>query len=134
MSQELIRKAFETRLKTWADSQGLEVAWENVSYEPTEDQPFIRAFLLPARTRQLFLDQTGRDFRGVFQINLDMPLGTGPGTGEALISSLDAFFTGSFTQGSIRVTLVSPMSAAPALPVADRYVIPVSAAYRVVTV
>jgi hypothetical protein len=134
MTQELIRQAFETRLQTWATAQGLDVAWENVRFEPEEDVAFVRASLLPAKTKELFLDQTGRDFRGIFQVDLSMPLGTGPGTGESLVASLDTTFAGSFTQGGIRVTLVSPMSAAPPLPVPDRYVIPVSAEYRVVTV
>lgn len=134
MSQELIRQAFETRLQTWATAQGLDVAWENTDFEPETDQAYVRPTLLPAPTAQLFLDQTGRSYRGIFQVLLNMPLGTGPGTGEALVASLDASFAGTFTQGSITVTLISPMCAAPALPSSDRYVIPVSAAYRVVTV
>lgn len=133
MTQPLIRQAFETRLSTWASLQGLNVAWENVEFEPETDETFVQANLLVAPTKDLFFDQSGRDYRGVFQVRLNMPLGTGPGTGEAMLSSLDAAFAGSFTQGSIRVTLMSPMAAAPALPVADRYVIPVSAEYRVVT-
>lgn len=134
MSNVLIRKAFETRLKTWADTNSLQVAWENVEFDPTTDQTYVQPIILPAPTKDLFLDQSGRDYRGIFQVNLSMPLGTGPGAATALVDSLDAAFSGSFTQGSIRVTRLSPMCPAPPLPVADRYVVPVSAAYRVVTV
>jgi hypothetical protein len=134
MSQALIRQAFETRLKTWADAQGLGVAWENMVYTPTEGEEYVHAFLLPARTKSLFLDGSGRNYVGLFQVNLSMPLGGGAGTAEAMVKSLDEAFATSFTQGTIRVSLLSPMSAASALPVPDRYVVPVSAEYCVVTV
>lgn len=134
MTQELIRQAFETRLQTWATAQGLDVAWENVEYLPTTDQAYIRPTLLPGKTNSLFLDLSGRDYKGIFQVDLCMPIGTGPGTAEVLVTSLSTTFSGTFTQSSIRVTLMSPMHAAPASPEADHYVIPVSAGYRVVTV
>lgn len=134
MSNTLIRQAFETRLKTWADANGLAVAWENVEFDPTTDQPFVQPMILPVSTKDLFLDQTGRDRRGIFQVNLSMPLGTGSKDVTALVDSLDAAFAGSFVQGAITVTRLSPMHPAPALPVANRYVVPVSAEYRVVTV
>lgn len=133
MSQELIRQAFETRLNTWAVAQGLDVAWENVRFEPVAGDAYVRANLLPGRTKSLFLNEAGRDYRGIFQVTLCMPLGEGPGTAEALVASLSSTFAGSFTEGAIRVVLPSPLSAAPALPVADRYEVPVSAEYRVVT-
>jgi hypothetical protein len=134
MSQILIRRAFETRLATWATAQSIDIAWENVEFDPVEGEPYAHASLLPAQTDHLFLDQTGRDYGGVFQVTLFMPLGRGAGATEALVASLDSTFAGSFVQGSIRVVLLTPMSAAPALPVPDRYVVPVSATYRVVTV
>lgn len=134
MSHTLIRQAFEARLETWATANSVVVAWENVEFDPTTDQVYAQPFILPGATKDLFLDQTGRDFTGVFQVNLSMPLGTGAGAATALVDSLDAAIAGSFTQGSIRVTRLSPMSPAPPLPVANRYVVPVSADYRVVTV
>lgn len=134
MSQAIIRKAFETRLDTWASAQSIDVAWENAEYDPSEGVAYVRAHLVPAQTKQLFLDQTGRKYSGLFQVNLTMPIGTGAGAAEALVESLDSTFAGSFEQDGVRITLLTPMSPAPALPVADRYVIPVSAEYRVVTV
>ena len=134
MSNVLIRQAFETRLKTWADANSVQVAWENVEFDPTTDLAYAQPIILPVSTKDLFLDQTGRDRTGIFQVNLSMPLGTGAGAVTALVDSLDTAFAGSFTQGSIRVTRITPMHPAPPLPVADRYVVPVSAEYRVVTV
>lgn len=134
MSNTLIRQAFETRLKTWADANSIQVAWENAEFDPTTDQAYAQPIMLPVSIKDLFLDQTGRDYRGIFQVNLHMPIGTGAGATSALIDSLDAAIGGSFTQGSIRVTRLTPMQPAPPLPVPDRYVVPVSAEYRVVTV
>jgi hypothetical protein len=133
MSESLIRKAFETRLAQWAVDQGIDqVAWENAEFEPTEEA-YVQAFLVPGKTESLYLDLTGRDYVGIFQVNLCMPKGSGTAEARALAGSLDAAFEGSFAQDTIRVTLLSPMGLGPALPVDDRFVVPVSADYRVVT-
>lgn len=133
MSQALIRKAFETRLQTWATANGIEVAWQNVQFEPTVGSAYACVDLLPAKTNELFLDQTGRDYRGIIQVSLYMPAGTGAAAAEALVTSLDSSIAGSFTDGPIQVTLTAPLCAAPALAAADWYMVPVSGTYRVVT-
>jgi hypothetical protein len=133
MTQAIIRAAFETRLDAWATANGLTVAWENRAFSPPATA-YARAKLLPARTDDLFFDGTGRDASGLFEVALYMPLGGGPGAGEALVASLDAAFAVSFTQSGLRVTLLTPMSAAAGVQVANRFVIPVSAEYRVVSV
>lgn len=135
MGQETIRKGFETRLKAWADAQtpAIPVAWPNVAFVPPAGR-YVRAYLLPAKTSFLSLDGVCRTWRGIFQATFCMPLGTGAGTVESLIASLDAYFTQTFVQDSQRIYLLEPMSAAPAVPDPDRYVVPVSAAYRSDTV
>lgn len=135
MSQATIRKAFETRLKTWADAQTpvIPVAWPNVAFNPPAGR-YARADMLPAPSQYLTFDQTGKTWRGVFHVRLCMPIGTGAGVVEALIASLSADFAPTFEQDGLRVYLLSPLSAAPAMNEADRYVVPVSAPYRVDTV
>lgn len=131
MSQALIRKAFETRLKTWADAQTpvIPIAWENVPFTPPAGR-YMRAFLLPADTESLHLSRTDRYYRGVLQASLAMNINTGAGAAEALVASLDAAFAHTFTQDSVRIWLVRPFSAAPAIAEPDRHVVPVSAEYR----
>ena len=131
MSQETIRKAFETRLKAWADAQtpAIPVAWPNVAFNPPAGR-YIRAFTLPSKTQFLSLDGLCKEWRGILQANFCMPLGTGAGTVQGLITSLGAAFSQSFTQDGLRIFLLSPFSAAPAFPDGDRYVVPVSATYR----
>ena len=135
MSQALIRKAVETRLKTWADAQTpvIPVAWQNVGFTPPVGR-YLRAFVLPAPTQYTSLDQECRSWKGIFQVSFCMPIGTGSATVESLIASLDAAFASSFTQDGLRIFLLAPLSAAPAISEPDRHVVPVSAPYRVDTV
>lgn len=135
MSQALIRKGFETRLKTWADAQtpSIPIEWQNVSFTPPAGR-YARAFLIPNATQSETLEKTHRRYEGIFQVSLCMNLGTGSGVVEALVSSLDAAFASYFTESPLRIFLLSPMSAATALIEVDRYVVPISAAYRADTV
>ena len=131
MSQELIRKAFETRLKAWADAQtpAIPVAWPNVAFVPPAGR-YVRAHTLPAQTQFLSLDGECKTWEGIFQVTFCMPLGTGSGTVESLITSLGAAFAQSFTQDGLRIFLLRPFGAAPAIPDGERYVVPVSATYH----
>lgn len=132
MSQSLIRAAFETRLKTWADAQtpAIPLAWQNVPFAPTPGR-YARALLLPSPTRCDTLEGGHRRYQGIFQVSLVMPVGAGSRTAEVLAGDLDATFPMTFEHDGLRICLLQPMSAAPAIADADRYVIPVSAPYRV---
>lgn len=135
MTQAIIRKGFESRLKAWADAQtpAIPVAWQNVAFTPPAGR-YARAFLLPNPTRSETLEKEHRRYEGVFQVSLCMTIGTGASVAEALTASLDAHFDAYFMQDSLRIYLLTPMSAAPALQDGDRYVVPVSASYRADTV
>jgi hypothetical protein len=131
MSDALIAQAFETTLKTWADAQtpAIPVAWENVAFTPPAGR-YIRAFLLPNKAKSLFLDGSGRTRVGLFQVNLHMPIGTGAAAARTIAAAIDAAFAVTITAGGLRIWLLSPMSAAPAIPQPDRFVVPVSAEYK----
>lgn len=129
MSQQRIRSAFETRLNTWAASQGLPVAWQNVAFDPPATT-YLRAFILPADTDSADLAGQHREYRGVFQVSLCLPINGG--NGDALVSALDALFptTAPMDSGGLQVWIARPMSAAPGIQDEDRYIIPVSCEYR----
>lgn len=133
MSDALVRAAFETRLQTWADAQSpaIPIAFENVAFTPPTTR-YIRAFMLPARTVSLTLEQTDRQRKGIYQVSLVLPSGDGVAAGTSLTAALDALFPTNvpMTQGSITVNLTSPMSAATPIQEGDRWVIPVSAYYQ----
>ena len=84
MSKALVRRGFEAALKTWADAQSpaLPVAWQNVSFTPPAGR-YARAFVIPAPTQSNTLDRSHRAYTGIFQVNLHMPINTGPAAAEA---------------------------------------------------
>ena len=136
MSQALIRAAFETTLATWAAAQApaIPVAWENVVFtEPSTT--YLRSFVLPADTDTFDIGMTGREYLGVYQVSIALPIGAGPGAGETIVSALDALFpaTAPIESGGLKVWITRPMSAANAIQEPDRYVIPVSLGYRAYT-
>ena len=134
MTQALVRRAFETTLKTWADAQtpALPVTWENRAFEPPTGR-YARAFLLPADTESLFLDGTGREYLGVFQVSLVMTIGAGAAAAETLLASLDVAFPLSVTYGGLRVSLIRPFSASSPILEPDRWVVPCSCSYKAFT-
>ena len=133
MSDALIRAAFESRLKAWAAAQTppIPVAWENVPFNPPKTR-YARAFVLPAPTVSLTLDRTHRQRKGVYQVTLVMPIGSGAGAAAALCASIDAAFPiGTLlTQGGLTVTLLTPFSPATAIQEPERFAVPVSAQYQ----
>lgn len=133
MSDALVRAAFETRIAAWAAAQSppIPVAYENVTFTPPAGR-YLRCWLLPVPTQAETFDGLGRLRRGIFQVDLCLPMGAGSGAAQALLSSLDAAFplTGPMTQGGISVYLLTPLSGAAGRPDGDHYVVPVSCEYR----
>lgn len=135
MSLALIRRAFETTLQTWGSAQSVTILFENVTAEKPETA-YAEAFVLPAPTQSQGIGRTHRGYTGVFQVSLSLPQNAGPGAAATLAASLDTAFplNAPITVGGLEVWLTSPMSAAPALPDASRYRVPVSASYLANTI
>lgn len=131
MTQEIIRAAFETRLKTWADAHSLTVAFENVDFDPP-DEAYVRAWMLPAEPQSYGLDGKHRKYHGLFQVDLCMPLNEGGHPSQLLVESLDAAFplTAPMSQSGLSIWITSPMAATPGKNEAKHYVTHVSCGYR----
>lgn len=131
MTQQIVRRAFETRVAAWAAAQSpaLPIAWENAAFDPQPER-YARFNLLPAPTLSLTLDRYHRQFSGVVQVTLVMPRGVGPNAADTLATLLDEHFPGaSFEQDGIRVYITRPFSPAAGLQDTDRVAVPLSAAY-----
>jgi len=130
MTQARVRAALETALDTWATAQSVQVAWENVVFEPGTQ--YARASLIPAATQSFDLLGLHRRYRGVFQVTLVMPQGVGMGSAEALVSSLESAFPQHqyFVSSGLRVFIVQPMSAAGAFSGDGESSVPVSCTYQ----
>lgn len=131
MSQPLIRQALETALNTYAQANGLTVAWENTELSQRPTSPYLRVFLLPADSTSDDLQRKHRAYRGVFQVTVCVPTGAGPGQGEAIAAALEVAFPPDvpLSASGLKVYLTGPMSAAPAIQDADERLIPCSVGY-----
>lgn len=132
MSQAIIRAGFESKLATWAAAQSpaIPVAYENVTFTPPTGR-YLRALLLPANTESATLDRTHREYGGIFQVSIYMPTTTsGAAAAQTIAAALDTLYGMSFTYSSKLIHLLSPMSPGPAFEGTDRYILPVSAPYR----
>ena len=136
MSAALVRRALETALNTWASTNSVQVAWENVEYTPTPGTIYARAHLLPATTITDGLAMTHRGYRGVFQVTLYTPQGTGSAAAHSLAALLDVAFTTAqpLSAAGLSVYISRPMTARVAQFDGGAYVVPVDCEYIAHTV
>ena len=84
-----INNAFTNRLSTnWSTT---DVAWDNVPYESTEGQEWVRAVLLPVTTENAAMG-TAKKHYGIFWLQVFTPLNSGTGRGYELAEMLDGIF------------------------------------------
>ena len=137
MSTARVRQALETALATWAAAQSpaIPIAYENLPFSPPTTR-YLRAFLLPARTRSLGLDRKHRSYAGIFQVSICVPTGAGPGAALALADALATVYAPStpLTAAGLKVVLTEPSTPGPALQEPGWHVLPVSVPYQADTV
>lgn len=82
-----IRAALETHLST---IPGLpDIAYENVPYEPTTGQSFIRVAYMPTLRRPAVRGlNPQQEYRGLLALNVYAPEGSGPAVCEAIVEKL----------------------------------------------
>lgn len=82
-----IRAALETHLSNIA---GLpDIAYENVPYEPTTGQSFLRVSYMPTLRRPAVRGlNPQQEYRGILAINVYAPEGTGPAACEEIVEKL----------------------------------------------
>ena len=69
----------ELRLKDFADSGGYPVAWENIPFDPQKHKGkvWLRPYLLMAEESMHLLNGSDGKARGIYQIDVLIPLGEG---------------------------------------------------------
>lgn len=130
MSNQIIRRALEKRLA--AMSPALATAYENVEFTPTVGTPYQSVNLLPAQPEDAVHGSSIYFERGVFQITLRYPIGTGPAAAEARAQLVRQQFKRgtSMTESGITVLVVGTPVVAPPMSVDDRYCIPISVRFQ----
>lgn len=82
-----IRAALETHL---SNISGLpDIAYENVPYEPTTGQSFIRVAYMPVTRRPAVRGRNPQqEYRGILALNVYAPEGAGPAACEDIVEKL----------------------------------------------
>lgn len=131
MSDKTIRAALEGRLATWAATQSLTVAYENVGYtQPTGT--YLRAWLLPADRTSGDLEGKLTTFMGIFQIDVVGVEGVGSGTVSGIVDLIAAQFPTNLliTKSGLTIRTIGPISTHPGEYEPGRYIVKVSIPYR----
>jgi hypothetical protein len=135
MSQDLIRAAFEKRLNDWAKARApaLAVAWQNTKFTPPTNAMYLRAYVMPAATISRDAAGDHRQYRGVFQVNVVMPIGAGSRSAEQVAAELDALFPMNLVMqsGGLAVRVRTPISVDQATTGDADHTVPVSLGYDV---
>lgn len=88
-----IRTALETELSNVAGIP--DIAWENVSYEPTTGTSFVRPFFAPTRREPAHRGLNPQMYyQGLFRVIVYCPENRGPGTADDLADSIIEAFEG----------------------------------------
>lgn len=132
MSAPWIRNLLEGRVSAFATTHNLQVAWENLPFNPPPRKTYLRAFLLPAATDSLDIQGEHRLYVGALQINVVALGGNGPGAAGELAELLAAHFPKNLALGTKPnvVRMITPMSVFQGIPDEERYTVPVSGNYR----
>ncbi len=93
MSIPLIRSAFESRLKVWADSQTpvIPIAFQNVGFTKTS-VPFLEPVLIPNLLINRDVAASHERYVGLWQVNCWSPIGKGMGQAESLAENVKQLF------------------------------------------
>lgn len=88
---EEIRAAFEVNLSAVTDLPT--VAWENVTFNPTSDAPYVKVRMVPSRREPAVRGlNPSMYYQGYFLVECCVPEGVGPSQGDDLADKIiDAF-------------------------------------------
>lgn len=126
MSSQLIQAALETRLATLTPA--LATAYENTVFTPVTGIPYQRINMLVNRPVDHALTMDVTEERGIFQVSLFYPQGTGRGAAQARAELIKALFKPplALINGAVKVELVKTVHVGGGMPDGDRWMVPVS--------
>lgn len=130
MTVALIRKALETRLA--AITPAMPTAFENVAFTPSAGVTYQRSNLLPNTPDDAQIGSKVYFERGIYQVTVCTPMGSGPAVAEARAQLVkDAFKRASaLVEGAVTVIIMNAPSVSSAMIDGDRYCIPISMRYQ----
>lgn len=129
MSEPLIRVALETRLA--AMTPALATAHENEAFTPVSGMPYQRINLMRAQPANPEAG-TFQQAQGIFQVTLEYPTNSGPGTAEARAAAIAAWFPRalSLVASGITVTINRAAYIMAGFVDGDRWAVPIRVFYK----
>lgn len=127
-----IHKALDLMLETEI-AGSVPIAWENTPFTPPQTGAYLQADYLPAQTEDISVQGEAAIYRGIYQVTVITPKGTGAQGAERLARAITAIF-----KNNRDVPLGSGMPSAfvnghpsvfDGIPDGDGYRIPVSIPY-----
>ncbi len=104
MNSYNIHKALDAFLENVATGLFLPVAWENTSFTPPGDGVYLEADFLPAENEDFTIQGSVTLKRGIYQVTVVTPIGSGTQKAEKLASGIvDAF------ANNVRIPAPAPM-------------------------
>jgi hypothetical protein len=132
MSHSIIRLLFQERLAAWAQARGLRVAYQNVAFDPADDETYLQAYLLPAGTDTNTIGGDHKAYTGVFQVNAVTPSGNGPTAAEDLVTAIADLFPVflRLSKDDFTVIVLTPVEPGPGITFDSTYTVSASFQYR----
>lgn len=126
MSLPLIQSALEQRLAALAPVMA--TAYENASFTPVTGTPYQRINMLVNRPVDHAVTMDVTEERGIFQVSLFYPQGTGRGAAQARAEMIKALFKPplTLTNGAVKVEINKTVHIGSGMPDGDRWMVPVS--------
>jgi len=135
MTTQRITQLFETKLAVVASALNLKIAMENIVFEPDKNI-YLRSHILPASTDVIDLAGTMKVYKGVFQVDIVAPAGTGKTKAGNIADSIIEAFPNNLelSEREFTVWIDGEPNRMRALSDSTRYLIPVSIDYRANTI
>lgn len=131
MTTQRITQLFETKLAVVASALNLKIAMENIVFEPDKNI-YLRSHILPASTDVIDLAGTMKVYKGVFQVDIVAPAGTGKTKAGNIADIIIEAFPNNLelSEREFTVWIDGEPNRMRALSDSTRYLIPVSIDYR----
>lgn len=126
MSIPLIQAALEQRLATLTPAMA--TAYENATFTPVTGVAYQRINMLVNRPVDHAVTMDVTEQRGIFQVSLFYPQGTGRGAAQARAELIKALFKPplTLTNGAVKVEINKTAHIGGGMPDGDRWMVPVS--------
>ena len=130
MSLQIVRKALEKHLATLLPA--LSIAYENVTFQPVAGVAYMRVNLLPNTPDNNTQGAAVYWERGLFQVTLAYPAGTGPAAADTQAQALRTHYKRgtSMLETGVTVIVTETPRVSPGFIDGDRFSVPISIPFQ----